>query len=320
MPTENIVHVAVAVIKNSEGQYFIAKRSQKSHQGGLWEFPGGKVENNETVFDALKRELFEEIGITLLKATPLIQISHDYGDKSVCLDVFNINDFTEEAFGKEGQETRWIDKSAFSLYEFPIANLPIINAIQLPDKYMITGKFSDENDLLYRIHESINNGIQLIQFRAKNLEEELYFKYAKKIYSICKKENIQLLLNTSVHNYKKYLANKFSHGLHLNSKELEFYFTEDFDKNLLVSTSTHNHDEILLSEEKKVTFIVLSPVKATLSHPDTIPIGWDKFRELSQKATMPVYALGGMKVELLEKAKICGAQGIAAIGEFWDVK
>ena len=234
--------------------------------------------------------------------------------------MFNIDDFTEEAFGKEGQETRWIEKSDFSIYEFPVANLPIINAIQLPDKYMITGKFFDENDLLNHIQLSIKNGIQLIQFRAQNLEEELYFKYAKKIYSICKKENVKLLLNTSVHNYKKYLADKFSHGLHLNSKELEFYFTEDFDKNLLVSTSTHNYDEILLSEEKKVTFIVLSPVKATLSHPDTVPIGWDKFRKLSQNTRVPVYALGGMKAELLEEAKSYGAQGIAAIGEFWDVK
>ena len=320
MLTENIVHVAVAVIKNSEGQYFIAKRPQESHQGGLWEFPGGKVENNETVFDALKRELFEEIGITLLKATPLIQISHDYGDKSVYLDVFSIDEFTEEAFGKEGQEIRWINKSELSLYEFPIANIPIVNAIQLPDKYMITGKFSDENDLLCRLQESINNGIKLIQFRAKDLEEETYFKFAKKIHSVCEKENVKLQLNTSVHNYKKYSANKFSHGLHLNSRELEYYFPDDFDKKILISTSTHNQDEISLSENKKVSFIVLSPVNSTLSHPDTIPIGWDKFKELTQTATMPVYALGGMKVELLDKAKNLGAQGIAAIGEFWDVK
>ena len=127
-------------------------------------------------------------------------------------------------------------------------------------------------------------------------------------------------MNTSVHNYKKYSANKFSHGLHLNSKELEYYFPDDFYRELLVSTSTHNQDEISLSESKKVSFIVLSPVNATLSHPDTVPLGWEKFKELTQKATMPVYALGGMKIELLEMAKNYGAQGIAAIGEFWDVK
>ena len=320
MPTENVVHVAVAVIKNDKGQYFITKRPDDSHQGGLWEFPGGKIENNETVLDALKRELFEEIGINLIKVTPLIQIHHDYGDKNVFLDVFNVDEYSEEAFGKEGQETRWIKKSDFSLFEFPVANIPIIHSIQLPDKYLITGKFNDEDDLLSRIRLNIKNGIQLIQFRAKSLEERLYFKYAKKIYSICDKENVKLFLNTSVHNYKKYSADKFSHGLHLNSKELGFYLPDEFDESLLVSTSTHNKDEILFSERKKVSFIVLSPVNETLSHPDTLPLGWDKFKELTKKAKVPVYALGGMKLETLEKSKNYGAQGIAAIGDFWDVK
>ena len=319
MATENVLHVAVAVIKNDRGQYFITKRPDDSHQGGLWEFPGGKIEKNETVLEALKRELFEEIGINLIKATPLIQIHHDYGDKNVFLDVFNIDEFSDNAFGKEGQEIRWIKKSDFSLFEFPIANIPIINSIQLPDKYLITGKFNDEDDLLSRIRLNIKNGIQLIQFRAKSLEESLYFKYAKNIYSICDKDNVKLLLNTSAHNYKKYSAEKFSHGVHLNSKELEFYLPDEFDENLLISTSTHTQDEIFLAENKRVTFIVVSPVNETLSHPDTVPIGWNNFRKLSRKATMPVYALGGMKVELLGKAKTHGAQGIAAIGEFWDV-
>ena len=89
---------------------------------------------------------------------------------------------------------------------------------------------------------------------------------------------------------------------------------------ILVSTSTHNESEILLSEEKNVDFIVLSPVNATLTHPDTIPLGWDRFRDFTAKATIPVYALGGMTVEMLQQAKANGAQGIAAIGEFWNVK
>ena len=119
MSENNIVHVAVAVIQDSHGQYFIAKRPQESHQGGLWEFPGGKVESNETVVEALKRELFEEIGITLVQASPLIQIHHNYSDKSVLLDVWSIDKFTGKAFGKEGQETCWINKSDFFSYDFP---------------------------------------------------------------------------------------------------------------------------------------------------------------------------------------------------------
>ena len=321
MPEINVTHVAVAVVQNSEGKYLIAKRPQDSHQGGLWEFPGGKIENNESVFDALKREIFEEVGITIEQATPLIKIHHDYGDKSVLLDVWCVDRFSEEAFGKEGQEIRFIKQNEFSLYNFPAANMSLIDAIQLPDKYMITGKFNNEEELLKRIRASIGNGIQLIQFRSPQLEENTYFEYAKKMYALCEKENIKLLLNTSVDKYKKYSAVSYSHGLHLNSKELKFYSPMDFvEKKLLISTSTHDKKELLLAEEKKVNFIVLSPVNKTSSHPDSIPLGWGKFKQLVEFAKVPVYALGGMTVESLQIAKNNGGQGIAAIGEFWNEK
>jgi 8-oxo-dGTP diphosphatase len=198
MSLNKIVHVAVAVIKNQHGQFFIAKRSKNSHQGDLWEFPGGKVENNETVLAALKRELFEEVGITPIQASPLIQIHHDYGDKAVFLDVWCVDEFTGKVFGKEGQKTQWIKQDEFSLYNFPAANSPIIKAIQLPDRYMITGKFKDEKELLSRIQSSLNRNIKLIQFRTKNLPEKTYFDYAKKIYALCEKGQAKLLLNTSV--------------------------------------------------------------------------------------------------------------------------
>lgn len=315
MSTNNIVHVAVAVIKDSHGQYLIAKRPQKSHQGGLWEFPGGKVESHETVLDALKRELFEEIGITLIQATPLIKIHHDYSDKSVLLDVWTIDKFTGKAFGKEGQETCWVNQINLSLYDFPEANIPIIKAIQLPDRYMITGQFNDENDLLVRIKLALKMGLKLIQFRAKGLSEEKYFKYAKKIHAVCRGENAKLLLNTSVELYKKNNAIDFSDGIHLSSKELTRYSKISIGFDLIVSASIHN-----LCELKKVEdfdFIVLSPVNETLSHPNSPLLGWDGFKQLTEKATCPVYALGGMTEKDITKAKENGAQGISSISTFW---
>ena len=318
MSLTNIVHVAVAVIKNRRGQYLIAKRSENSHQGGLWEFPGGKVESDETVLDALKRELDEELGITLIQASPLIRIPHDYGDKSVLLDVWHVDEFSGNAFGKEGQETCWINADTFSLYDFPVANIPIITAIQLPDKYMITGEFKTEDELLLRIQSGLNKNIKLIQFRANNLPEELYFNYAKKAYRLCEKENTQLLLNTSVSNYKKYKAYNFSHGLHLNSKEIKLFSSEELNEEVLVSASTHNAEELLLAEKMNVDFVLLSPVNKTNSHPNTIPLGWEKFKNLTEHAAIPVFALGGMTKNDIKTAKINGAQGIAAIGEFWS--
>ena len=76
--TIEIVHVAVGVIKKNNA-IFICKRADEQHQGGLWEFPGGKVEAGESVFVALKRELIEEVGLTIHSSSQLMVIEHDYG-------------------------------------------------------------------------------------------------------------------------------------------------------------------------------------------------------------------------------------------------
>ena len=170
------------------------------------------------------------------------------------------------------------------------------------------------------IQSRLNENIKLIQFRANNLSEELYFNYAEKIYSLCKKENAQLMLNTSLKNYKKYMAYNFSHGLHLNSKEMKLFSLGELDEGILVSTSTHNHEELMLAEKNKVDFILLSPVNKTDSHPNSIPLGWENFKQLAERATVPVYALGGMTKNDIKTAKVNGAQGVAAIGEFWMFK
>ncbi|CAG0995784.1 partial ADP-ribose pyrophosphatase, partial [Gammaproteobacteria bacterium] len=79
----SVLHVAVGVIRNGSGEVLVARRHERLHQGGLWEFPGGKVEPGETVEDALRRELREELSIGVESARPLIKIAHDYGDKRV---------------------------------------------------------------------------------------------------------------------------------------------------------------------------------------------------------------------------------------------
>jgi len=93
----NRIHVAAAVIRSTDGLVLIAKRPLDKHQGGLWEFPGGKVEKGEAVEVALARELLEELGIGVTAARPLIQVRHDYPDKHVLLDVWEVTAFSGES-------------------------------------------------------------------------------------------------------------------------------------------------------------------------------------------------------------------------------
>ena len=123
------VHVAAAIIYNDQGQILIAKRPDHLHQGGLWEFPGGKVEAEETVEAALVRELQEELDITPTACSPFSQISHDYADKSVLLDFWSVTQFSGTAIGKEQQAIVWVSPKELNQYDFPEANVPIVKAL-----------------------------------------------------------------------------------------------------------------------------------------------------------------------------------------------
>lgn len=123
------VHVAVGVIINNDKRILIAKRSAIQHQGGMWEFPGGKVEAQETVTQALKRELLEEVGIDVIHTEPFMEIQFDYSDKAVLLDVHLVTEFQGNAKGLEGQEILWVAKNQLESYQFPEANMPILQKI-----------------------------------------------------------------------------------------------------------------------------------------------------------------------------------------------
>ncbi len=123
------VLVAVGIILR-HNQTFVTLRSDDKHQGGKWEFPGGKVEAGETLLTALRRELNEEVGITVNQTKPLMTIEHDYGDKKVCLEVQIVEDFDGEPFGREHQQSKWLEVTALNISEFPAANKPIIEALQ----------------------------------------------------------------------------------------------------------------------------------------------------------------------------------------------
>ena len=124
------IDVAVGVLINKDNQVLIAKRAKYRHQGDLWEFPGGKVEQGEEVLSALQREFKEEVAVDVHSAEPFLTMSHDYGDKCVCLHVLLSNDFSGQARGLESQPVKWIAVDQLSDYPFPEANNAIISEIK----------------------------------------------------------------------------------------------------------------------------------------------------------------------------------------------
>lgn len=126
------VHVAVAVIIDPTQRVLLTRRHPDSHQGGLWEFPGGKLEADEDLSAGLRRELQEELGIVVLSHQPLLIIDHDYGDKRVLLDVHRVDGFSGEPTPREGQPMRWVALPDLAEYAFPVANQPIVEKLLAP--------------------------------------------------------------------------------------------------------------------------------------------------------------------------------------------
>ncbi|WP_066966366.1 8-oxo-dGTP diphosphatase MutT [Microbulbifer sp. Q7] len=124
------IHVAVGVILGADGRILLAKRPDHLHMGGRWEFPGGKVEDGESIQRAMTRELKEELDIEVKAMEPLIEVRHDYGDKQVFLDTWFVTRFSGKERGVEGQELAWVSVSELSDFHFPDANQPIVEAIQ----------------------------------------------------------------------------------------------------------------------------------------------------------------------------------------------
>jgi len=125
----SVITVAVGILIDNAGRVLITQRAREAHQGGLWEFPGGKVEAGEDVVVALARELQEELGVAVETSTPFMQVSHDYGDKQVLLDVYRVTQWRGEARGLEGQPLAWQLPAQLPAWRFPEANRPILDRL-----------------------------------------------------------------------------------------------------------------------------------------------------------------------------------------------
>ncbi|HLD64471.1 MAG TPA: Nudix family hydrolase [Pseudomonas sp.] len=308
------VHVAAAVIRGLDGRILIARRGDAQHQGGLWEFPGGKVEDGESVSAALARELHEELGIRVEATRPLIQVRHDYPDKRVLLDVWEVSAFSGEPHGAEGQPLAWVTPRELADYDFPAANQPVVAAARLPSQYLITPADLDRVELLQGLRQALANGSQLVQLRAPDMYDPQYRDLAVDAVGLCAGK-AQLMLKGPL----EWLGDFPAAGWHLTATQLRKYASQGrpFPAARWLAASCHNAEELALAERMGVDFVTLSPVQATQSHPDAEPLGWDAAIELLKDFNKPAYLLGGLGAGDRERAWQAGAQGVAGIRSFW---
>jgi 8-oxo-dGTP diphosphatase len=311
MPKSNQKEVAAGILIRPDGRFLLAKRPEGKTWQGYWEFPGGKIEDGETSLEALGRELKEEIGITVKQAFPWVKLGH--------LNFFKVTRWEGEISGIEGQVLSW--QSAEGLDVMPIipANFQVINALALPSIYAITNSSElSELSFFHILQQKLKTkSISLIQVREKQLNQYEVKSFCEKLFRICEAyPNIKIMLNSYHYYQNPELIRLFNFdGIHWTSNDLKQLRIKFPD--LLNAGSCHTAAELSKCAQLGFDFVALSPIKPTLSHPNTQLLGWENFKSLISEYNLPTYALGGLTADDIETAWQHGGQGVAMQRAVW---
>ena len=313
MPAPRI-HVVAGVLSDASGRVLVARRPEGAHLAGLWEFPGGKLMPGEPREAGLARELAEELGVRVLSAHPLIEVEHRYPDRVVALDVWNVRSFAGEPRGREGQRIEWRAVHELDPAELPPADAPVLAALKLPPRYLVTPEpRGDRDGFLDRLAARVAEGFDLVQLRAKSLDEPALVELARRAAEVCRRGGAKLLVNADPETARRCGAA----GVHLAAWRLEGFRAVRGAEPLLAGASCHDAREIERARAAGCDFAVLGPVRATPTHPDAPVLGWTGFEGLARGAGLPVFAIGGLGEDDVGVARWRGGQGVAAIRAFW---
>lgn len=314
------VHVAVGVIVR-DGRVLIARRPDHVHQGGLLEFPGGKVEPEESVQAALVRELAEETGLEIPLDTlqPVIGIRHDYGDKRVFLDVWKTEQARGQACGREGQFIDWVSPKNLRDDDFPVANRPIIRALKLPSLLAVTGDIRPGDDGVQQLQHALTgvpkqDSSGLIVLRAPSMTAEHYELLADRAIELCDAEGVGLVLHGAIEVFD---GNPDAAGLHMPWREAEKLDARPVPDGVWFGVSCHKAHEITHAVAIGADYVTLGPVKPTATHPGAPALGLAEFSDLVASSPVPVFGLGGLEPADLDVMQQAGAQGVAGIRYWW---
>ena len=300
-----MIEVVAAVLERADGSFLLAQRPPGKVYAGWWEFPGGKVEAGEPLARALERELLEELGIRVVKAYPWITRVHVYEHGTVMIHFFRVMEWQGEPHPHEGQSFVWQRIGGPLVEPMLPANGPVLASLALPLEYAITdAKTLGLVAQLERVEARVQSGLRMIQVRDKDNWERAQLIYGVK--SIARQYGARVLVN----------GGPAADGIHYSAEALMKLRSRPSQAGL-AAASCHTLQELGHAMAIGLDFVVLGPVKATATHPDATLLGWDGFRRIAESSSIPVYAIGGLRPEDMDRARAAGAHGLAMIRGSW---
>ena len=306
-----VVEVAAAVLLRAGGREFLlAQRPAGKVYAGYWEFPGGKVEPGESVREALVRELREELGITVTACAPWLTRTFTYPHASVRLNFWRVTAWEGEigiTAPLEHDAVDWLEcgKPATVAPILP-ANDPILKALALPATMAITNAEAEGTERqLERLEEALAGGLRLVQVRDRGWPPAQRLWFAETVVRLAHERGALVVVNGDADIARRTGAD----GLHLPAAALAACRERpDFT---WVGASCHTAAEIARAGELALDYALVGPVLPTPTHPDNPGIGWTGFAAATAGNMLPVFALGGMRRDMLATAQAHGAHGIA---------
>jgi 8-oxo-dGTP diphosphatase len=308
-----MIEVVAGVVRDRRGRILLARRTEGRDLAGLWEFPGGKHEADESAEAALARELREELGIDIEIGAPVIRVPQAYPHKRLCLDVHGIRAWHGTVRGLEGQALAWVQPHKLADYAMPPADIPVVAALTQPDRYLVTPEPGDDDpQWLAALERALANGIRRVQLRAPACEPGRWRSLATQAATRAREAGAQILVNADLE-----LARSLGTGVHLRASQLAALAERPLPVGLPVAASCHTVDELRAAQAIGCDFAVVGAIRPTATHPGVMPLGWEGFAGLREAVSLPIYAIGGLVPDDIPEARHHGAQGIAAIRGLW---
>ena len=295
------------MIQRADGAFLLAQRPAGKVYAGYWEFPGGKFEPGEPAVGALARELHEELGIDVRRAYPWLTRVFAYPHATVRLNFFRVTEWDGEPHPKEDQAIAWQALAAPLAAPMLPANAPVLASLALPVEYAITNAAQfGTTRMLARLERRLEQGLKLLQVREPGLASEERRLFTRQALDLAHRYGCRVLVKS---------LSPGADGVHFTAAEL--MRLQARPTQVLAAASCHSREELQRAMQLELDFAVLGPVKRTASHAAQGVLGWKDFATIARGASLPVYAIGGLKRADLEEAWRAGAHGLAMISGSW---
>lgn len=309
------IDVAVAVVFNAQGQVLWACRPEGKPYAGYWEFPGGKVEANESVWHALVRELKEELDITATQGGPWFLIEHDYEHANVRLHLYRVWAFEGSPKSLEQQAFTWASLDSSDLSPILPATEPLLPKLAQPVLMALSNYGAGFDACANRLERALAccHTPVYVQFREKALKGDALIRAYEHCYALCQKTGQTMLLNSESWLSLRENLEALPCPLHLTEAHLH---SGEFANLQCAGASVHSAASLAAAYDRGLGYAVLGAVHATASHPGQAGMGWSQFQALAQAARLPVFAIGGLGGSDLPVAQQHGAHGVAMLSQF----